>query len=57
MKSTDIFKKIDIVITEDPNIPRKEKTFYFIITETQSTGGSGTEGEMTVSPTMGIKII
>lgn len=48
--------KVDIVVTEDKNIERKDKTFYFIVTDTQS-GGSAQYEDIKVSPSMGIKII
>lgn len=47
---------VDIIVTEDKNIPRKNKTFYFIVTDEQ-TGSSTPNGDIKVSPSMGIKII
>lgn len=54
---TSILNKVDIVVTEDRNITRKDKTFYFIVTDEQSTGGSTPSGDIKVSPSMGIKIV
>lgn len=51
---------VDIIVTEDKNISRKDKTFYFIVTDEQSTGGSTPEvgiEDIRVSPNMGIRII
>lgn len=53
---TSILGKADIVVTDDKNILRKENTFYFIVTDEQSTGSS-TNDKVKVSPSMGIKII
>ena len=52
-----VFGKTDIVVTDDKNIPRKENTFYFLVTDEQNTGSSSTNDEVKVSPNMGIKII
>lgn len=54
---TSILNKVDIVVTEDKNIVRKDKTFYFIVTDEQSTSGSNPSGDIKVSPNMGIKIV
>lgn len=48
--------KIDIVVTEDKNISRKDKTFYFVVTEKQSVSGTASN-DVKVSPNMGIKIL
>ena len=53
---TSILNKVDIVVTQDKNISRKDKTFYFIVTDKQSTGDSSIN-DVKVSPNMGIKII
>lgn len=54
---TSILNKVDIVVTDDRNIERKDKTFYFVVTDEQSTGGSTPSGDIKVSPNMGIKIV
>lgn len=54
---TSILNKVDIVVTQDKNISRKDKTFYFIVTDEQSSGDSSVNSEVKVSPNMGIKII
>lgn len=54
---TSILNKVDIVVTQDKNISRKDKTFYFIVTDKQNTGDSSVNSEVKVSPNMGIKII
>ena len=54
---TSILNKVDIVVTQDKNISRKDKTFYFILTDEQSSGDSSVNSEVKVSPNMGIKII
>lgn len=48
-----ISKKVNIVVTNDANISKEDKTFYFIVTDTQA-GGSG--ANIKVSPNMGIKL-
>lgn len=51
---------VDIIVTEDKDIPRKDKTFYFIVTDEQSAGGStpgGSVEDIRVSPNMGIRVI
>lgn len=46
-------KKANIIVTQDANIERQEGSFYFIVTEKQS---SIINSEIKVSPNMGIKV-
>ena len=52
-----VLSKTEIIVTDNKNIPRKDNTFYFIVTDEQSSGDSSVNSEVKVSPNMGIKII
>lgn len=52
-----VLSKTEIIVTDNKNIPRKDNTFYFIVTDKQNTGDSSVNSEVKVSPNMGIKII
>lgn len=57
-KIEELQKKTNIVVTDNANIERQAGSFYFIVTDTQSNGGSSTpSGDIKVSPSMGIKVI